>query len=107
MIYALHFLPEVEEDVISGYVWYEEKAPGLGEEFLRTFYAYAGEISRNPLLYSKVYGEYRRRLLKRFPYAIYFKMEENEIIIFGLFHCARDPRTIRAKLWGRKESKNS
>ena len=94
MTYTLHFLPEVEEDVITGYVWYGEKALGLGEEFLRVFYAYAGEISHNPFLYQKVYYEYRRRLLKRFPYAIYFRMEDNEIIILGLFHCARDPALL-------------
>ncbi|MFQ6115146.1 MAG: type II toxin-antitoxin system RelE/ParE family toxin [bacterium] len=72
MTYTLHFLPEVEEDVIAGYAWYEEKAPGLSEEFLRMFYACAGEISQNPLLYPKVYGEYRRSLLRGFPYAIYY-----------------------------------
>lgn len=79
MTYTLHFLPDVEEDVITGYAWYEEKAPGLGEEFLRTFYACAGEISHNPLLYPNVYYEYRRRLLKRFPYAIYFRMKDREM----------------------------
>jgi len=42
MTYNLLFLPEVEEDVIAGYVWYEGKSPGLGEEFLRIFYACAG-----------------------------------------------------------------
>jgi len=51
MTYNLRFLPEVEEDVIAGYVWYEGKSPGLGEEFLRMFYASAGELPRNPLLY--------------------------------------------------------
>lgn len=98
MTYDLCFLREVEEDVIAGYSWYEEKARGLGEEFLRMFYASAHELSRNALLYQKVYGDFRRRLLRRFPYAIYFRIEENKIIVFGLFHCARDPRTIRFKL---------
>jgi len=67
MTFTIRFLPEVEEDVIACYAWYEEKAPGLGEEFLRMFYACAGEIPRNPLLYPKVYREFRRRLLRRFP----------------------------------------
>ena len=107
MTYTIRFLPEVEEDVIAGYAWYEEKAPGLGEEFLRMFYACAGEIPRNPLLYPKVYREFRRRLLRRFPYAIYFRIEDNEIIVFGLFHCARDPRAIRAKLRRRNETESS
>jgi toxin ParE1/3/4 len=98
MTYTLRFLPEVEEDVIGGYIWYESKSPGLGEEFLRLFYACAGEIPKNPLLYPKVYGEFRRRLLRRFPYAIYFVIKDDQVIVFGLFHCARDPRAIRIKL---------
>ena len=103
MTYTMRFLPEVEEDVIAGYVWYEAKSPGLGEEFLRVFYACAGEIPRNPLLYSRVHNEFRRRLLRRFPYAIYFMIKDDQIIVFGLFQCARDPRTIRIKLRDREE----
>ena len=103
MTYTLRFLPEVEEDVIGGYVWYETKSPGLGEEFLRIFYACVGEIPRNPQLYPKVHNAFRRRLLRRFPYAIYFMMKDDQIIVFGLFHCARDPRTIRVKLRDREE----
>ncbi len=103
MTYTLHFLSEVEEDVVNGYVWYEHKSLGLGEEFLRVFYACAVELPRNPLLYPKVYRDYRRRLFRRFPYAIYFTIKENQIIVIGLFHCARDPRTIRLKLQARKE----
>lgn len=103
MTYTLHFLPEVEEDVVNGYAWYENKSLGLGEEFLRVFYACAVELPRNPLLYPKVYREFRRRLFRRFPYAIYFTIKENQIIVIGLFHCARDPRTIRLNLQARKE----
>lgn len=33
MIYSLRFLPELEADVFNGYSWYEQKAPGLGEDF--------------------------------------------------------------------------
>lgn len=51
MTYDLRFLPEVEEDGIAGYSWYEEKARGLGEEFLRMFNACANELPRNALLY--------------------------------------------------------
>jgi len=103
MTYTLRFVPEIEEDITSGYTWYEAKARGLGEEFLRMFYTYAMEITRNPLLYPKVHSKFHRCLLRRFPYAVYFAIEDDQIIVFGLFHCVRDPRTIRAKLRGRKE----
>ena len=102
MKYTLRFVPEIEEDITSGYTWYEAKSLGLGEEFIRMFYAYTGEITRNPMLYQRVHSRFRRCLLRRFPYAVYFTIEDDQIIVFGLFHCARDPRTIRAKLTGRK-----
>jgi toxin ParE1/3/4 len=94
MTYTLRFLPEVEADVIAGYSWYETKSIGLGEDFLRIFYAAANDLIWNPLLYPIVYNDFRRRLLRRFPYALYFTIEGDQIIVFGLFHCARDPQTV-------------
>jgi len=79
MTYTLRFLPEIEEDVINGYVWYERKSRGLGEEFLRIFYACSNELLWNPLLNPIVYEDFRRRLLRRFPYAIYFTIEKDRI----------------------------
>ena len=55
MSYSLRFVPEIEDDVYTGYSWYESKSIGLGEEFIRIFYACANEIVWNPLIYAKVY----------------------------------------------------
>jgi plasmid stabilization system protein ParE len=101
MTYILRFLPEVEDDAIGGYSWYETKSPGPGEEFLRMFYASAGDIPRNPLLYPKVHNEFRRCLLRRFPYAVYFTINNEQIIVAGLFHGARDPRAVESMLQNR------
>ena len=107
MTYALRFLPDVEQDVISGYRWYESKALGLGDEFLRMFYACLEGIRRNPLISAKVHHEIRRSLLRRFPYAVYFKVQDSDAIVFGLFHCARDPRKIESTLLDRGDSESS
>ncbi|OGX44560.1 MAG: hypothetical protein A3G37_00010 [Omnitrophica WOR_2 bacterium RIFCSPLOWO2_12_FULL_46_30] len=98
MRYLLSFLPEVEEDAVSAYVWYEEKYKGLGEEFLRAFYASTAEIARTPNLYPKIYKNFHRKLLKRFPYAVYFLIESGAVIVYGLFHCARNPYLIQEKI---------
>ena len=100
---ALRFLPGVEGDVLAAYGWYEGRSLGLGEDFLRTFYAGAYEIPRHPLLYREVHREFRRRLLSRFPYAIYFSIQAKEIVVFGVFHCARDPYSIGMDLEQRAE----
>jgi plasmid stabilization system protein ParE len=98
MPYLLSFLPEVEDDVISAYLWYEEKSKGLGEEFLRIFYARSAEIARTPNLYRKVYKNFHRCLLKRFPYAIYFIVKKKTVIVCGVFHCARNPYFIQERI---------
>jgi plasmid stabilization system protein ParE len=102
MTYTIRFLPEIENDLIVSYRWYESKYAGLGEEFLRLFYSLAIEISHDPMLSPKVYKEFRRRLMSRFPYAVYFRIEERQIIIFGLFHGARDPSAIKRNLTKRE-----
>ena len=105
MTRSLWFLPEVEEDAINGFLWYEGRSSGLGEEFLRIFYAGAHEILWNPLLYPKVHGDFRRRLLRRFPYAQYFLVRDADVIVIGLFHCARSPGRIKSSLRARRMKK--
>lgn len=103
MTYALRFVPEVEDDAVAAYVWYERKAAGLGRDFLRRLYACAGDIAERPFPYRKVHREFRRRLLDRFPFAVYFSMEGDHVVVFGVFHCARAPRAIRGALGDRKD----
>ncbi len=102
MIYTLSFLPELEEDAMNGYGWYEEKTIGLGEEFLRVFYALSYKIQRNPFVYQTVYKGFRRCLLRRFPYAIYYRIDKDRVIVYGLFHCARNPKNLKKYLHIRK-----
>ncbi|MBE7447063.1 MAG: addiction module protein [Planctomycetia bacterium] len=47
--------------------------------------------------------DFRLCLLRQFPYAIYFTIENEQVIVFGLFHCAHNPQAINAELQnGRK-----
>ena len=107
MTFKIRFVPEIEEDLLSGFSWYEEKVQGLGEEFLGIFYVSSNNLTQNPLIYKKVYGDFRRLLLRRFPYAIYFVIENDEVIVIGLFHCARSPRKIKKNLSKRSKDINS
>ena len=102
MTHALRFQPEVEADVRSGRAWYEGKSRGLGDEFLRVFYASCQELTRNPCMYPPINRDFHRCLLRRFPYAIYFTIEQDIVVIFGLLHCARDPRRLHEVLRDRE-----
>ena len=80
MTYELSLLPEIEEDALAGYLWYEERSSGLGDQFLEELYIDIGAIPSNSLLSQVVHQGIRRRLLRRFPYAIYFSLEEAQIL---------------------------
>jgi hypothetical protein len=102
MTYTIRFLPEIVDDTIAGYQWYEAKSSGLGEEFLQVFFACTQEISDNPLLSPKIFGEFRRRLIRKFPFVLYYQIDRKTIVVFGLFHCARGPLFIQKQLNNRE-----
>jgi len=104
--YTIRFVPQVEADLAQGYAWYEFKSAGLGEDFLRAFFASASEISDHPRAWPSVHGAFRRRLLRRFPYGVYFIVDDESVFVFGVFPCARDPRAIQDGLKER-EAKGS
>lgn len=44
---------------MAAYGWYEDKAVGLGAEFLRGFYAHTAVLQRTPLIYPKIHQDFR------------------------------------------------
>lgn len=94
MSYSLRFAPELEEDLYSGYVWYQDKSEGLGAEFLDVFYRHVDLLGKTPLIYSKVFEDFHRSLLRQFPFACYYRVEGDIVIVYGLFHSARNPAYV-------------
>jgi toxin ParE1/3/4 len=70
----------------------------LGHELLRCYFAAVAIAQREPLLFRKVYRDFRRVLLGRFPYALYFRIERQTGVVFLLIHGARNPALIRRAL---------
>jgi hypothetical protein len=68
----LLFVPEIASDLADVRDWYESRSDGLGEEFIRMAYAGFEELLEFPEKYEEVYGPFRRALMRRFPYSIYY-----------------------------------
>lgn len=94
------FRPEAEEDLRLAIAWYEEQREGLGDELLDDVGETIERIERLPESYGQVHGEFRRALLRQFPYAIYFRVRA-VIEVFAVFHARRDPRDLRRQLRSR------
>jgi plasmid stabilization system protein ParE len=89
---ALVIRPEAEAEFREAFDWYEERVQGLGSEFLISVDATVHAISRKPQQFAKVHKTVRRALLRRFPFAVYFLVEDTRIIILAIFHAKRDPK---------------
>jgi len=98
MAAELIIAPEAQQDIDGAYSWYEDRRPGLGEEFLSCVDAGIQTISRIPELYAKVHEEYRRALVRRFPYAIFYEYNGGKVIVYSIFHTSMDPRKWRSRL---------
>lgn len=90
--------PEAALDIAEAYGWYEDRRAGLGEEFLTSVEARLENIRRQPAAYSTVHEAYRRALIRRFPYSIFFEDEEQTVTVYAVFHTSRDPAKWRQRL---------
>jgi plasmid stabilization system protein ParE len=89
---------EVKQDIAEAYLWYQSQRPGLGEEFLRSVEDCLDTIQRRPKLSAPVYQDYRRALVRRFPYFVVYEFEKATVTIYSVIHTARDPAKWRARL---------
>lgn len=98
MAVKLLIAPEVEQDVAEAYAWYERQRLGLGEEFLGCVDALVHSILRMPDMYAIIYDTFRRGLVRRFPYSIFYEYLDETVVIYGIFHTSRDPEKWRMRL---------
>ena len=98
MAAKLIIAPEASQDIDEAYGWYECQRAGLGEEFLNCVDACVQAICRMPEMHSKVYEDYRRGLVRRFPYAIFYEVTGRKVTVYSIFHASRDPKKWRKRL---------
>ena len=97
MAYKLLISPEAQEDIEFAAFWYELHKNGLGSEFILSIDAEINLISRNPLVYPKIYKHVRRAVINRFPYAIFYIVNNKIINILALIHQSRNPKIFKKK----------
>lgn len=95
MIWLLLVRPRAEQDLREARDWYESQFPGLGTDFLheaaKVMELLATDSERPPFYYRG----FRRVLLRRFPYKVFYRVEGGRVIVFRVLHGRRDhPRWL-------------
>lgn len=78
--------------------WYDERDLELGNDFLGKLNECITSIEKKPEQFPMVYQQMRRALVKRFPYQVLYEIETEEIVIYAIYHCARDPQEWKRRI---------
>ena len=94
----IKILDSAKNDLIEGYYFYEKQSEGLGTYFLDSLYSDIDSLQVYAGIHQKQYKDFYRLLSKRFPFAIYYRKENQNVFVDAVLDCRRDPAWIRKKL---------
>ena len=93
----VRILDAAERDLEDGYHFYERQSQGLGSYFLDSLYSDIDSLSYFGGIHQLIFG-YHRLLSKRFPFAVYYHIVEDVVIVKAVLDCRRNPSWIRERL---------
>ena len=86
----IRILPSAIADLDQGRRFYEAQAAGVGRYFLDTLISDIDSLAIYAGIHLQVFG-YHRLLSKRFPYAVYYRLENDTCLIFRVLDCRQSP----------------
>ena len=89
---------EAGAEIKSTYRWYEAQQSGLGAEFRMAVAAATSQIQRAPERFRVASDHFRRILVHRFPFEVFYEFDDERVIVHLVFHTSQDPAKWRARL---------
>jgi plasmid stabilization system protein ParE len=85
------------EDLYEARLFYERQGEGLGEYFFDSLFSDIDSLILYGGIHQKIFGYYRM-LAKRFPYAIYYQIEQETVVVWRVLDLRQDPEKIKHTL---------
>jgi plasmid stabilization system protein ParE len=94
----IRLLSSALEDMSASRAFYEKQGEGLGDYVLDSLFSDIDSLALYGGIHPTFFG-YHRMLSKRFPYAVYYKLEEKSIVVvWRVLDLRRDPKRIGQSL---------
>lgn len=94
----IRLLTSAYNDLISGREFYGKQGKGLGDYFFDSLFSDIDSLLLYAGIHPRIYGYYRL-LSKRFPYAIYYKIEKSgNIVVWRVLDCRQNPQKVKKSL---------
>jgi len=92
MTYDLTVHALAMSDLAEAQDWYERQQPGLGDELMAEVSEAFARLETSPEAFPIYYRGLRRLLMRRFPYKVFYRVEQAQVIVFRVLHTSRDHR---------------
>jgi plasmid stabilization system protein ParE len=93
----IRILESAIQDLIHGFKFYEQQGVDLGSYFLDSLFSDIDSLLISAGIHSVHFKKYRL-LSKRFPFAIYYTIQDEIILIHAVLDCRQNPRKTSQKL---------
>jgi len=96
-MFKIELSDEAEIDFDSSYEYFYDENPKVAETFFQRINISLKNIKRAPLSFPVVHKTLRKYTVIKFPFVIYYQVEEFVIKVIAIFHTSRDP-----KIWNER-----
>ncbi|HWD92372.1 MAG TPA: type II toxin-antitoxin system RelE/ParE family toxin [Verrucomicrobiae bacterium] len=94
----VRILSSALEDLAIGREFYDKQEVGIGDYFFDSLFSDIDSLSLFGGIHRKASG-FHRLLARRFPYAVYYKMDsDGSVIVYRVLDCRQDPVKTRRAL---------
>ena len=94
----IRFVPEANAELAEARLWYRLQRDGLDIELMRRIDETLDRINDAPRRFPRVHRQLRRAIVRQFPFAIFYAVTDDEILVFAVFHSKRDPKQLTSRL---------
>jgi hypothetical protein len=95
---TIEILDKAEDDLVNGFKFYEQQQSDLGAYFRESISADIESLRIHGGIHRIVYRNYHRALSKRFPFAIFYTVSGETVLIHAIVDCRRKPAWITEHL---------
>jgi plasmid stabilization system protein ParE len=95
---TIEILDQAQFDLLEGFHFYEDREAGLGSYFLTNLFADIESLRLHAGVHRKAHKQYHRLLSKRFPFAVFYTIENDRVRIHAVLDCRKDPAWIRRRI---------
>ena len=93
----IRILPAALDDLDRGRIFYARHGKSVGDYFLDSLFSDIDSLALYAGIHRMVLG-YHRLLARRFPFAVYYKVDGDVCLVYRVLDCRRAPEKIAGAL---------